>query len=562
MSTPTPASMYAQITRMQAIAPSLYFLVPLATVVLFFLAISHTVVQHRHDPVFIHIQLLDRRKQRVAWVFPVVFSLALLAIIAGALRFFRGRSDSFALALADCIVTSILYAELSVSVLFLLCIVADLSTIHSTVFSVYSIVLLTILISATSISIMGSFKAMPPLLSPILYLSMTILTMPVITFSFLSTLSSSEASLAPQITLSTTCSYPAYSSEKPRILDDVPSSLEMTQTTLPANYTTRNIPVYLLCGQISAVCHFAFAIGLLVLLPDQSSPLSTLTSEEVTAGVWAEALVFRIVQTAFLVVWIICTMSACLQLFSRVNHSPSVRTSTLTTGSDATAFTSLPPRTHRPKTKSCSSSFSSPRPRRQPVSPRRPSPDDFQNLHDPFASARTSRTVGPFSPTATAAATTDPTEARPTRMSAWGTLPQPPPPVIPPRPPPNVLVINPPAGRLPSLRNLRLAAARVSSVPSSADCGVYTGYTGTGVGGGDGKSLRRSMSFFSYTTPSAYSQDGEGDADGFDAAFDVEEAILAQKLLRRLDAAGTGSAGGWSSLKLKRNGSAASGRRS
>lgn len=175
---------------------------------------------------------------------------------------------------------------------------------------------------ATSISIMGSFKAMPPLLSPVLYLAMTILTMPVITFSFLHTLSSSEASLAPQITQATTYSYPAYSSEKPRILDDIPSNLEMTQTNLPANYTTRNIPVYLLCGQISAVCHFAFAIGLLVLLPDQSSPPTTLTREEVTAGVWAEALVFRIAQTAFLVIWIICTMSAFLRTCSFSLPSP------------------------------------------------------------------------------------------------------------------------------------------------------------------------------------------------------------------------------------------------
>lgn len=108
-------------------------------------------------------------------------------------------------------------------------------------------------------------------------------------------------------------------------------------------------------------------------------------------------------------------------------------------------------------------------------------------------------------------------------MSAWGTLP----PVIPPRPPPNVLVFNPPARRLPSLRNLRLAAT-----PSIDN--------------------RRSLSFFSYTTPSAYSQDGD---EAYDGAFDVEEALLAQKLLRRLDAAGPGWGG---TLKLGRSGSGAS----
>ncbi|KAJ7045780.1 hypothetical protein C8F04DRAFT_1334732 [Mycena alexandri] len=548
MSSPSP-SVY--ITRLQAIPPSLFFMVPVATIVLFFLAISHTVVQHRHEPVFIHIQLLDRRNQRVAWAFPVVFSLALLAIVAGALLFLRGRSNAFSLVVADTIVTSFLYVELSLSVMYLLSIVADMGSVQPILFVVYCITLAAFLISATLVSVLSTFKPMPPLLAPILYLAMSVLTMPVITFSFLSTVSP-EATLAPQITLASTCSYPTYASEKPGILDDVPSSLEMSHTGLPANNnTTRNIPVYLLCGQISAVIHFAFTIGICILLPDQSSPPpSTLTIEEVVAGVWAEALVFRIVQTAFLVFWIICTMSAFLQLFSRVNRRPPVRSSTLTAASDATAFTAIPSRSHRPNSKSRSSSFSSPRPRRQPIGsreiPRRPSPpgEDFQNLHDPFASARTSRTAVPQSPTALTA------EGRPTRMSAWGTLPTP---IIPPRPPPNVLVINPPARRLPSLRNLRLAS-RVSAVPS-VDSFVHVGSPGAGSGAA---SLARSKSFFSYTTPSAYSQE-----DGFDdTTFDAEEALLAQQLLRRLDAAG-GAAGGWgSSLKqLARNGSTSSRRR-
>ncbi|KAJ6500151.1 hypothetical protein C8R47DRAFT_1211711 [Mycena vitilis] len=539
MSAPPSASLY--IVRLQAIPPSLYFLVPLATVVLLFLAVSHTVAQHRHDPVLIHIQLLDRRKRRVAWVLPVVFSLAILAILAGALRFFRPRSSSFALVVADSIVTAILYVELSVSVLYLLSTVAELGTIQPIILSVYLSILIAVLISATFVSIVASFKSMPPLLFPVLHLSVAILTMPFVTFSFFSTLSSSEASLAPQITLPTTSSYPAYASEKPRMLDDVPS---IPVTALPAHYVNCTIPVYILCGQISAVVHFSFAIGLLVLLPDQSSPQSTLTNGEMTSGIWAEALVFRIIQTAFLVFWIICTMSASIQLFLGGKRSSlPARASTLATASDATAFTALPTRSHHPKSKSRSSSFSSPRPRRQPVSARRSSPDDCQNLHDPFASPHTSRTAATLPPT-----TAELPEARATRMSAWGTLPLPPPPVVPPRPPPNVLVFNPPARRLPSLRDLR---TRVSSAPA-ADRDVYVGCTGAG---GD-KSIPRSMSFFSYTTPSAYSQDGEGDAYAFDAAFDVEEALLAQKLLRRLDAAGTG---GWNSLKLKRNGSGASG---
>ncbi|KAJ7497562.1 hypothetical protein FB451DRAFT_1163428 [Mycena latifolia] len=513
----------AHIVHLQAIPPSLFFMVPLATIVLFFLAISHTVVRHTHEPVLIHIQLLDRRKKRVAWVFPVVFSLALLAILAGTLLFFRDRSSSFAWAVADSIVTSVLYVELSVSVMYLLSVIAaHLGTIQPIAFSVYCMVQAIILISATLVSIVGAFKAIPPLISPILYLATAVLTIPVITFSFLSNLHPSEASLAPQITLSSTCSFPPLSSEKPKTLEETSSSLEISHTTLTASYATRNISVYILCGQISAIVHFAFTIGILVLLPDQSSTPSTLTGEEVIAGVWAEALVFRIVQTAFLVFWIICLIAAFLQLFSRINR-PAARASVLTNASEATAFTALPPRTHHHKSKSRSSSFSSPRPRRPPVYARRPSPpgtDDFQNLRDPFASPAAHPSKSALLMDAGADG-----GARPTRMSTWGTLPPP----IPPRPPPNVLVINPQARRLPSLSALRTAA--------SADSGVFVG-------------SRRSLSMFSYTTPSAYSQDGD---EVYDTAFDVEEALLAQQLLRRLDAAGGG--GGW---KLGRNGSAGS----
>ncbi|KAJ6587174.1 hypothetical protein DFH09DRAFT_1430729 [Mycena vulgaris] len=519
------ASVY--IVHLQAIPPSLLFMVPLVTILLFFVAISNTIVQHRHDPVLIHIQLLDRRERRVTWVFPVVFSLAILAVLVGASRFFQEKSNSLFLAVADSVVTSILYVELGVSAMYLLSLVAHIRVIQPVVFSLYCMVLSVILISATLVSIVGSFKTMPRLLSPILYLTTAVLTIPVITFSFLSNLHPSEASLAPQITLSSSCSFPPLSSEKPQLFEQVFSSREMSHTTLTAGYATRNISVYILCGQISAIVHFAFEIGILVLLPDQSSPPPTLTSEEMLAGVWVEALTFRIVQTAFLVFWIICLVAAFLQLFSRVNR-PAARASVLTDASDSTAFTALPQRAKHPYSKSRSSSFSSPRPRRAPVHPRpqhahpgRTSPpgaDDFQNLHDPFASPFAG--AGKQAPFADA--DREAYAARPTRMSTWGTLP----PVIPPRPPPNVLVINPQARRLPSLGALRTASA--DSL------------------GGYG---RRSLSMFSYTTPSAYSQDGD---EAYDIAFDVEEALLAQKLLRRLDAAG---GGGW---KLRRNGSAAS----
>ncbi|KAF7376380.1 hypothetical protein MSAN_00053500 [Mycena sanguinolenta] len=564
-STMASQSIPVYISRLQVIPPAMLLLVPLATVVLFFVAVSRTVVQHRHEPVLIHVQLLDRRRRRVAWVFPVVFSLALLAIVVGALVYFRGKElegGAFTVAVAECIVTSVLYVELSVSALYLLNVVADLRSIQPVIFYCYSMVLAAILFSATFLSVMGLFMAAPPLLAPILYLSMAILTMPVITFSFLSTLSVSEAaSLAPQITLSSTYSYPAFSSDSEKrqmMLDDVdvPSpTLEMSAYS--SYFASRRIPVYILCGQISAVIHFAFAIGLLVLLPDQSSLPSTLTSEEVAAGLWVEALVFRIIQTVFLVAWIICTMSAFLRTTVFEGEPPCAAS----LDEDVDADDGV--RRHRVH---------------GPPAPRAPPPVQVALVVVLFpASAKAPHCTAPrepgglpeparsvcvyaLQPHGRAAALPRGDAAfgygeRPTRMSAWGTLPLSPgpPPVIPPRPPPNVLVFNPPSKRLPSLRDL---AARVSAVPSAADSGVYVGSVTDG-NGNKNLSTKRSMSFFSYTTPSAYSQEGET-ADEYDGAFDVEEARLAQMLLRRLDAAGTGG-GGW---KLKRNGSTASRRRS
>ncbi|KAJ7217760.1 hypothetical protein GGX14DRAFT_561125 [Mycena pura] len=539
------------IQHLQAIPPALYFLVPLASVLLFFLAVSRADVRPRHDPTIVNIQL-----RRVVWVFPVVFSLALLSILAGALLFSRQRSTSFSLAMTDSVVSSVLYLKLCFSAMYLLSVVTTLASIHPAKFFFYCIVLATILISATMVSIAGSFEPIPPLVPPILYLCMTVLTVPVTTFSLLTAMDRSEVFLAPRINVSPTYSFPRLSTEKSRSFDDVPPTLEMRLPERAARApAARNISIYILCGQISASVHFALWISILVYLPDQSSPAPTLTGEEVAAGVSTEAFVFRIVQTVFLVFWIICTMSALLQLYSRSGsgcHGVGVRSSTFTTASEATitAFTALPARSSRrgPRIKymsiSRSSSFSSPRPRRQPVDhdrdppadvPRRPSPlDDFQNLRDPFAPPpaylRTSEA------TASTGTVDDPDAKwqRPTRMSAWGTLP----PIASPRPPPNVLVLNPStrahARRLPPLHRLGLRVGGRAATGADGASTLHSASTGEGKETRKGKRRSRSIltAYTGYTSPSAYSQDGEGDM-----GFDMDEALLAQTLLRRLDAA-------------------------
>ncbi|KAJ7647066.1 hypothetical protein FB45DRAFT_892227 [Roridomyces roridus] len=547
--------------HLEAIPPSLFFLVPLATLVLFFVTISQTIVQHRHHPVVISIQLLDRRKKRVLWVFPVVFSLALLAIVAGAILFLRDRSSSSSsLAVADSVVISILYLELNVSVVYLLSVIADPGRVQPIAYFFFCTLITVILVTATLLSIVGSFQPMPTFLGPALYLSISVFTLPVITFSFLSILNPSESPEGPHITLSSTCSFPTTptDSEKPRIIEDeLPSSLELSQATMPANYGTRAISLYSLLAQICAIFHFAFDIGLLVLFRSHAA------DPELSTGVQVDALALRIVKTIFLVLWILFTMSAFLQLFTRINRSTDTAAlrSRMSNASDSTAFTALPPRIHNThkQLKSASSSFASPRPKRRPIpAPTRPrrGSGDFQDLYDPFASPRASRT--PLSPDAPSSATLISSPQRATRMSAWGGLPSaPPPPIIPPRPPPNVLVINPAARRLPSLRSLRLRAL----------C-EETGTGGYGSGRRHHHGKRGSMSMFSYTTPSAYSQETYG-PDGHGGggpeyepptAFDVEEALLAQKLLRRLDAGAVGGGGGGGTWKLGRSGSGGSAR--
>ncbi|KAJ7072058.1 hypothetical protein C8F01DRAFT_226322 [Mycena amicta] len=518
----------------QAVTPILFFLVPVATIVLFLLAVARPTAH----PLHIHVHILDRHKTRVVWVFPVIFSLALLSIAAGALLFVRQHSDAFSLALADEIVTAALYMELSFSCMHLLSVITTMAALRPVVFLLYCILLTTILISATLVSIVGSFKAMPLFLSPVLYLTLTILTLPVITFSLLSTIDRSEVSLAPEIIVASP-SYPRSSMEKPGLFDDA-FSAEDSSTFPPRSRsppTTRNISVSVLCGQVSAIVHFGFSIAFLVLVPDQSSSLSTLSTEEAATGVWKEALAFQISRTAFLVIWIICTMAAFLQLYSKsANPHPLLRNSTLTSVSEATitAFTDMPPRSpQRPRIKfmaiSRSSSFSSPRPRRHPLQPfpppvpRRPSPiDDFGDLEDPFAFAPVLPYAGESVRNSRATASTAVDEPRPTRMSAWGTL-------TPPQPPPTALQ----GVRRPSLRALGLKRG-VSASITTGDADAVT------IGSKGSKSMkRRSMSIFTgYTSPSEYSQFGEGDS-----GFDMEEALLAQKLLQTLDAANNTSAG-------------------
>ncbi|KAJ7197616.1 hypothetical protein GGX14DRAFT_574090 [Mycena pura] len=151
-----------------SIPPALYFLVPLTSVLLVFLAVSRADVRPRHDPTIVNIQL-----RRVVWVFPVVFSLAVLSILAGALLFSRQRSTSFSLAMTDSVVSSVLHLELCFSAMYLLSVVPTLASMHPAKFFFYCIVLATILISATMVSIAGSFEPIPPLIPPILYLCMT-----------------------------------------------------------------------------------------------------------------------------------------------------------------------------------------------------------------------------------------------------------------------------------------------------------------------------------------------------------------------------------------------------
>ncbi|KAF7315674.1 hypothetical protein MIND_00083000 [Mycena indigotica] len=504
----------------------LFFVVPVAAIALSVVAAARS--SNFQDP---------SSKRRVVWTLPVFFTLAILSTAAGTLFFVRLHGDNFSLALANSVVVAALYMELSFCVLYLLSVITTLAVLRPVKFLFYCILITAILISATLVYIIESFQVIWPLLSPILYLALTILTLPVIGFSFLSTVDHPRVFLAPQILVSSP-SYPRLSIEKPRLsfVDEGLSTEESCVAPVHPPPIKRAAAVFVLCGQTFAIIHFGLSIAFAILVSDQPPPLLASALQETVGDMRQEALAFEIAGTAFLVLWMICTMMAFLP--SRLRRRPA----SLATVSEVavTAFTDAHLRRPRIKLKSLvslsvqnstprSSPFSTPAPNAipDPLWPKMPAINDLDELQDPFAlksepvvvSLRTSQpngsTNGPRQP----------------RMSAWGTLPV--------TPPPTLQVYRENVGRLPSLRALGLRRAAPSRASDTDAITLASKRTATTTGKST-PGRRRSMSVFTgYTSPSEYSQVGEGDA-----GFDMEEALLAQKLLQRLDAASnTGNAG-------------------
>ncbi|CAK5281633.1 unnamed protein product, partial [Mycena citricolor] len=417
------------ISHLQAISPSLFFAVPLAAVVLFFFAISRSLAHNRRRASSsIHVYT-SRQKRRVALAFLVVFSLALLAILAGSISFFRDRTPSLPVSVLYAFVSATLYLELMGAILYLFSVVTNLRSAHPVflsllyyfchTFNVWWVVPVQSTagaddhVEATLTSIVGSFKPVPLLIAPVLYLVAIILAVPILVLGHLSGLNISGACLAPQIVLSSPSSYPRSSSEKPRIFADIPLEVETLALSSPA---PRSISVCVAFGHVSAVLHLCLEIAAAV----HSMP---------------ESLIFRIVGNAFLVLWTICTIAAFFQFFLLVHHSSrstesSIHTSTmLTTASEATAFIPTPPRGHQAKSGSRSSSFSSPRPQRKPIPSAQlfrsisPGTEDCQNLKDPFATPPSSIRISHVPSSEEG--------HRPTRLSAWGSLPLTPPIALP-----------------------------------------------------------------------------------------------------------------------------------
>lgn len=163
----------------------------------------------------------------------------------------------------------------------------------------------------------------PPLLSPVFHLVFTALTLPILTFTFLTALSPAQVVPLPSLSLS---SSPAsrYVSKQTGTLGaaSTPSPMPSPAVSPHFRLRTRNFFLFLLCAQISALVYFAFQISMLVLLPGQTVLAATPTGKEIQMGVWTEALVFRAVQTVFIVLWTVCVMSAFFRtcLFQRLTR--------------------------------------------------------------------------------------------------------------------------------------------------------------------------------------------------------------------------------------------------
>lgn len=502
-----PLTLSSSRFRIRAIPTSLFFLVPLLAIALVLFVVSQYPARpnitakydgRRHPVVASMYAVRPPRRRLRAWIAWTAFSaLVLTGILIGALGASSAKTNNWPATLAGEVLICLSQFELGAVFLYLNVISASESAISS--FKLYScaFVLAVILLCASLISVTSVFVSMPSLLPVILVFVFLTLALPLPAYQLVWTIMHRHEPVTQDQFIdflpsgssnnSTTASFSPKSCKgtfsPAEFAHPRPTNAGATPAQRKAYLRIRNLWILLLCAALAALFAAASDVG----------AVSIFSADET-----ASREPFRIIEATGLVLCFICLTSALMVHTLLVQDAPEE--------DSVNAYTST-----MCGPMSRTSSFSSPRPKRNPVSrfmhttrayrspprmsaestPCYPSPVHVETFRDfnsyrgstPTPSEDCTTLRDPFAPVITSSpVVTEVPEMYPltdaSRLSAWGALPQ----------PLAAVTIVQPRRMPPSLRTKK-----------------------------------------SLLGPVGESNKGEGE-DG----FDLEEALLAQRLLRTL----------------------------
>ncbi|KAL1747045.1 hypothetical protein HDZ31DRAFT_80746 [Schizophyllum fasciatum] len=493
----------SSVLRIRAIPTSLFFLVPLLAfaLVLFALTQSRKSPQPSLDAMGGEHQAFtsvyaDARRRTLAYVDWTAFTiLVLTAILIGALGAATSQTYDPRTTLAGEVLICLSQFELGAVFLYLGVMSSSKDAISPVKLYVGTAILTVMMVGANLVSVLSLFVTMPPLLPVTLVFIFLALALPLPAYQLFWTIMTGRGSVDSKldITLSPACSTSStLTACSAGFCKDSSVSPDMgyrTSTcgapalTDDAYARIRNLWAYLFCAVFAASFAAASDIGAVSII---------------SADVSASRTPFRIIEATGMVLCFICLTTA-LMVHTLVIQDEFAGASAAFSQGNGDLYTRRPV--------SRSSSFTSPRPRRNPIkrfmtsaspyrtaagtysvaSPRLPCPvhvetsKEIHRANTPTPSEDCTALRDPFAPVLTSPPTMLEAESYPlttdaSRLSAWGSLPE---------------IAPPPAAAVTIVQSRKMPPA-----------------------------LRTKKSF---------ACDGEGES-----AFDLEEALLAQRLLRTL----------------------------
>ncbi|KAJ7594554.1 hypothetical protein C8J56DRAFT_441053 [Mycena floridula] len=333
--------MYSTKHYLYSIPASLFFIVPLFSIVLiiFSASVSRPASRILHLDVPSRYRIFSRTNSLKISYFSISF-LALLALLVAAVGLDKLTDESFALAATESILLASLHFHLSLSGLFLTVASVSPQTMPPAKLCTYSAVLGALMICATVLAILPPFLppkdsifsfAIPPLLPPLLSLLFATLSLALLAYI---TLLSSQPRIVhrtpPSLPSQVSWNPPSPSSHRKATSLDISSSVsrielfdvEVQRAHTPAltsNSTRlgglayvqihRNFWLLLLSAQGCSLLSFAFNIcGLVLVDPFPPSIQKRDISYEIFVAAWKADLSLRMLESIFSVGWAACMM--------------------------------------------------------------------------------------------------------------------------------------------------------------------------------------------------------------------------------------------------------------